>query len=87
VLDLTEEGCMVGGKILADLGADVLKIEPPGGSFSRKIGSFYKDDPNPEKSLFWFAYNTSKRSVVLHRASNFVWKRVRTTVHLLDTTC
>ncbi|MFO7963964.1 MAG: CoA transferase [Desulfobacterales bacterium] len=65
VLDLTEGGCMVGGKILADLGADVIRIEPPRGSASRNIGPFYKDDPNPEKSLFWFAYNTNKRGITL----------------------
>ena len=40
VLDVTEGGCMVGGKILADLGTDVIKVEPPGGSASRNIGSF-----------------------------------------------
>jgi crotonobetainyl-CoA:carnitine CoA-transferase CaiB-like acyl-CoA transferase len=65
VLDLTEGGCMISGKILADLGADVIKIEPPGGSPSRKIGPFYKDDPHPEKSIFWFAYNTNKRGITL----------------------
>jgi benzylsuccinate CoA-transferase BbsE subunit len=64
VLDLAEGGCMVGGKLFADLGADVIKIEPPGGSRSR-IGPFYKDIRDPEKSLFWFAYNTSKRGVTL----------------------
>ena len=68
VLDLTEGGCMVGGKILGDLGADVIKIEPPGGSPSRSIGPFYRNDPDPEKSLYWFAYNTNKRSVVLDLA-------------------
>ena len=65
VLDLTEGGCMVGGKILADLGADVIKIEPPGGSKSRNIGPYYKDIPDPNKSLYWFAYNTNKRSITL----------------------
>jgi len=69
VLDLTEGGCMVGGKILADLGADVIKIEPPGGSPSRKIGPFYKDIPHPEQSLYWFAYNTNKRSIILDIAT------------------
>jgi crotonobetainyl-CoA:carnitine CoA-transferase CaiB-like acyl-CoA transferase len=56
---------MVGGKILADLGADVIKIETPGGSASRRIGPFYKDIPDPERSLFWFAYNTNKRGITL----------------------
>lgn len=65
VLDLTEWGCMVGGKMMADLGADVIKIEPPGGSPSRRIGPFYKDIPDPDKSLVWFAYNTNKRSITM----------------------
>ena len=64
VLDLTEGGCMIGAKLFGDLGADVIKIEPPGGSPSR-IAPFYKDIPDPEKSLFWFAYNTSKRGITL----------------------
>ncbi len=65
VLDLTDERGLLCGKILADMGADVIKIEPPGGDPARKIGPFYKDDPNPEKSLYWFAYNTNKRSITL----------------------
>jgi len=64
VLDLTEGGCMLGAKMLADLGADVIKIEPPRGSPSR-IAPFYKDIQEPEKSLFWFAYNVNKRGVTL----------------------
>jgi crotonobetainyl-CoA:carnitine CoA-transferase CaiB-like acyl-CoA transferase len=65
VLDLTEGGCMLGGKMLADMGADVIKIEPPGGSASR-IQPYYKNLKDPEKSLFWFAYNTNKRGVTLN---------------------
>jgi crotonobetainyl-CoA:carnitine CoA-transferase CaiB-like acyl-CoA transferase len=64
VLDLTEDGCMISGKILGDLGADVIKIEPPGGSSSR-IAPYYKDIPHPEKSLFWFAYNINKKGITL----------------------
>lgn len=64
VLDLTEGGCMIGAKILGDLGADVIKIEPPGGSPSR-IAPFYKDIAEPEKSLSWFAYNINKRGITL----------------------
>lgn len=64
ILDLTEGGCMIGARVLADLGADVIKIEPPSGSPSR-IAPFYKDIPHPEKSLFWFAYNMNKRGITL----------------------
>jgi len=64
ILDLTEGGGMIGARILGDLGADVIKIESPGGSPSR-IAPYYKDIPHPEKSLFWFAYNTNKRGITL----------------------
>jgi crotonobetainyl-CoA:carnitine CoA-transferase CaiB-like acyl-CoA transferase len=64
VLDLTEGGCMLGGRMLGDLGADVIKIEPPGGSPSR-IAPYYKNIADPEKSLFWFAYNANKRGITL----------------------
>ena len=65
VLDLTEYGCMIGPRILADLGADVIKIEPPGGSRSR-IGPYYKDCVDGKKSLFWFAYCANKRGITLN---------------------
>jgi benzylsuccinate CoA-transferase BbsE subunit len=64
VLDLTESGCMLGGKLFADMGSDVIKIEPPGGSLSR-IQPYYKNIPDPEKSLFWFSYNINKRGITL----------------------
>ena len=65
VLDLTDERGLLAGKILADLGADVIQIEPPGGSPARNIGPFYGDDPRPEKSLYWWAYAANKRSITL----------------------
>lgn len=66
VLDLTDEGGLLCGKILADLGADVIQVEPPGGSTARNIGPFYKDEVHPEKSLFWWAYAANKRSITLN---------------------
>lgn len=66
VLDLSNELGFLCGKILGDLGADVIKVEPPGGNPSRKIGPFYKDIPHPEKSLYWYAYNNNKRSITLN---------------------
>lgn len=68
-LDLTEGGFNWCGKVLADHGADVIKVEPPGGSRTRYRGPFYKDDPHPERSLFWFAYCINKRSVTLNLES------------------
>ena len=65
VLDLCDERGLLAGKILADLGADVIQIEPPGGSSARNVGPFYGDDPHPDKSLFWWAYSTNKRSITL----------------------
>ncbi|MFC1965591.1 CaiB/BaiF CoA transferase family protein, partial [Chloroflexota bacterium] len=65
VLDLTDERGLLCGKLLGDLGADVIKVERPGGDPARNIGPFYHDKPDPEKSLFWFAFNTSKRGITL----------------------
>ncbi len=65
VLDMSEGWHMFCGKLLGDMGADVIKIEKPGGSPSRAIGPFYKYDMDPEKSLFWFSYNTNKRGITL----------------------
>ncbi|NQT72380.1 MAG: CoA transferase [Chloroflexi bacterium] len=65
ILDLTDEKGIFAGKVLGDFGADVIKIEKPGGDPARKIGPFYKDIEDPEKSLFWFAANTSKRGITL----------------------
>ena len=47
VLDLTDERGLLCGKILGDLGADVVQVEPPGGSPARQVGPFYGDDPDP----------------------------------------
>lgn len=65
-LDLTNERGFLCGKILGDLGVDVIKIEKPGGDSSRQIGPFYHDQPDPEKSLYWFAYNNNKRGITLN---------------------
>ena len=66
VLDLSNELGFLCGKILGDLGADVIKIEPPGGDPARNMGPFYKDIPHPEKSLYWFAFNNNKRGITLN---------------------
>ncbi|MFA4837350.1 MAG: CaiB/BaiF CoA-transferase family protein, partial [Dehalococcoidia bacterium] len=47
-------------------GAEVIKVERPGGDQSRNIGPFYHDVPHPERSLHWFAYNTNKKGITLN---------------------
>ena len=66
VLDLSDEKGYLCGKILSDLGAEVIKIEPPGGDSGRNIGPFAKNAPDPDKSLYWFAYNIGKKSITLN---------------------
>ncbi len=65
VVELASEHGALAGKILADLGAEVLVVEPPGGHPSRQFEPFYDDVPGPERSLWWWFYNTGKQSVVL----------------------
>lgn len=65
ILDLTDEHGLICGKFLSDLGADVIKIEKPGGDPARQIGPFYHDIRDPEKSLYWFSFNTGKRGITL----------------------
>ena len=65
VLDLSDEKGQFCGKLMGDMGADVIKIERPGGDATRNIGPYYKDEIDPEKSLYWFSMNTSKRGITL----------------------
>src|SRR5438093_68800 len=65
VLDLTDERGLLCGKILADLGADVIQVEPPGGHRARRIGPFHRDEVDPERSLYWWAYAANKRGITL----------------------
>ncbi|MER3421486.1 MAG: hypothetical protein C4290_13615, partial [Chloroflexota bacterium] len=56
------------GKLFAGLGAEVIKVEPPGGDPTRRAGPFPGDVPHPEKSGLFLHLNTGKRSVVLDLA-------------------
>ena len=67
VLDLSED--IAGSfcaRLLADYGADVTKLEPPGGAALRRMGPFFGDDPHPEKSLFFLVLNLNKRGATLN---------------------
>lgn len=65
VLDLTAEMGSLATRILAGLGADVIRIEPPGGHMERSYPPFAGGTPHPERSLIWFQFNAGKRSVTL----------------------
>lgn len=64
-LDLTDEPGQFCGRLLADLGADVIKVEKPGGDPSRNCGPFYHNLPSPENSIPWLVYNLNKRGITL----------------------
>jgi len=65
VLELADETGEYAGKVLAGLGADVVKIEPPAGERTRQIGPFRGDCPGLEDSLFFWHYNHGKRSITI----------------------
>ena len=52
-------------KLLADYGADVIKVEPPAGDGARRVGPFPDDVPHPEKSGLFLHLNTNKRGIVI----------------------
>lgn len=65
VLDLASPAGIYGTKLLADLGADVIRIEPAAGDPLRSAGPFYRNRPGPQRSLTYAYYNTSKRGIEL----------------------
>src|SRR5215211_1394066 len=69
VVDCTDHRGNLAGFLLAQLGADVVLVEPPDGSSTRRQGPYAGDRPGPDSSLWHWAYNRGKRSVVLDRAT------------------
>ena len=65
VLDLTDLKGALCAKLMGDMGADVIKIEPPNGDSMRDIGPFLDGTPHRERSLLYWFYNTSKRGITL----------------------
>src|SRR3984893_11793774 len=65
VIEVADERAEYTGLLLAGLGAEVVKIEPPEGSATRRIVPFLEDRPGLERSLFFWNYNRNKKSVVL----------------------
>jgi len=65
IIELAREPIAFAGKLLADMGADVILVEPPGGDPCRGYPPFLDDEPGEDRSLYWWHYHTSKRGVVL----------------------
>ena len=65
VVEIADERAEYTGLLLAGLGAEVIKIEPPEGNATRRIGPFFDDQPGLERSLFFWNYNRNKKSVAL----------------------
>jgi len=84
VIELADEQAEYCGLTLAGLGADVIKVEPPGGNSTRRIGPFYQDREDPERSLFFWQYNRGKRSVVLDLRQREDRERFRALVATAD---
>jgi benzylsuccinate CoA-transferase BbsE subunit len=69
MLDLADEKAALCGKIFADMGADVIKVEPPRGCSTRTIAPFLEDLPGPDRSLYAIAYHAGKKSVTANLES------------------
>lgn len=69
VLDLSDEKGMYCGKLLAEVGMEVIKIEPPEGDRARSYAPFAGGEADRERSIFWLYHNTGKKSVTLDMES------------------
>lgn len=65
IIDLADEKAAFCSKLLADMGASVIKVEKPGGDPSRRMGPFFRNTATPEGSLFFWFSNTNKKSISL----------------------
>lgn len=84
VLDLADGKGLYGTRLLGELGADVIKIEPPQGAFERNIPPFVGDIPHMERSLYWLYRNTSKRGITLNLDSSLGQELFRKLVKTAD---
>ena len=85
VLDLSED--IAGSfcaRLLADYGAEVLKLEPPSGSALRRMPPFFGDDPHPEKSLFFLLLNLNKRGATINLDTSTGQSLLRQLVQSVD---
>jgi len=84
VIDLTTGSEQIAGQILGDLGADVVLVEPPGGSDSRHVGPFANDIRDPNRSLNFWGWNRNKRGIVADLSSEAGRERVKSLIASAD---
>jgi crotonobetainyl-CoA:carnitine CoA-transferase CaiB-like acyl-CoA transferase len=84
VLDLSDDKGVLCTKIMADLGADVITIEPPGGAVTRSRGPFYHDQTHAERSLFFWYFHANKRSITLNLETSAGQALFKTLVRTAD---
>ena len=65
VVDMCDGVSQFAGHLMASLGAEVINVEPPGGSASRRLGPFVDDVTDLNTSLSHWAYNRGKQSAVI----------------------
>ena len=86
VLDLTDERGVLAGQMLADLGADVIQVEPPGGSTGRGVAPFFAE--HSEESIYWAAYTRGKRGVTCNledaRGRDLLFRLLETADFLIE---
>ena len=70
LLDLTDEKGALCGKMFADLGAEVIKVEPPAGCSTRRIPPYLEDKADPDHCLYSIAYHAGKKSVTANLATD-----------------
>lgn len=84
VIEMCGERGQLIGKLMGDMGARVIKIEPTNGSKERNFGPFKNDEPNPNQSLYFWANNTSKESIAIDIESESGGKIIDSLVKMSD---
>ena len=90
VIEIGSDRCAFCSKLLADMGAEVIKIEPEEGDATRKIAPFFENKPGVENSLFHAFYNAGKKSIVLdymNQDKEIFLKLIQTADILVESTC
>jgi crotonobetainyl-CoA:carnitine CoA-transferase CaiB-like acyl-CoA transferase len=91
VIEIADERAEYTGLLMSGLGAEVIKIEPPEGNATRRIGPYLDDKPGPDRSLFFWHYNRNKKSVVLDLREKPAQERLLRLLEgadvLLDSSC